>query len=97
MAGGSEALARGDFAHVTVVRCARGLMVDKYGAAAAPRPGLELDRVQARDVIGADDIHALATNPSQIGRVFLGRELLREVVRNERVLCHKNLLPFQPW
>src|SRR5262249_25556032 len=51
-----ELLAGWDLAHVTVVGGARGLVIDIDAAAAAPRPGLELDGAQIPHVMRADDV-----------------------------------------
>ena len=89
---GRERLARRDLADVAVVRGARGLVVQEHAAAAAPRPGLELDRVQARHVGRADEIEPLALHPAGVGRLFFAREFLGELVRNDGVLGHGSAL-----
>ena len=74
---------RRDFAHVAVVGGARRLVIDEHAAPAAPRPGLERDRVQVRHVVRADDVQALAAHPAGVRRVLLGGEFLRQLVRND--------------
>src|SRR5262245_15832548 len=79
MARRGETLPGRDLAHIAIIRGARGLVVDEHSVAAAPRPGLELDRAQARYVVRADDVEPLATHEAQIGRVLLGGEFLRQL------------------
>ena len=79
-----EALAGRDLADVAVVRGARGVVVEEHALAAAPRPGLELDGVQVLDVEGADDVQPLVAHPAGVGRLLLGRELFRELLRDGR-------------
>ena len=95
---GAERLARRDFADVAVVRGARRLVVHEHAGAAAPRPGLELDRVQVGHVGRRDDVEAFALHPAGVGRLFLGRELLRELVGHDGLLGHGSLsaLPIVP-
>src|SRR3954463_7350446 len=87
-----EALAGRNFAHITVVRGARCLVIDEHSVAATSRPRLELDRAQARNVVRADDVEPLPAHPAQIRRVLLGREFLREFSRDDCVLAHVALL-----
>ena len=84
----AQRLARRDLADVAVVRGARGLVVHEHAAAAAPRPGLELDRVQVRHIGRADEVEPLALHPAGVGRLLFGREFLGELVRNDGVLGH---------
>ena len=72
---GGERLAGRDLADVAVVRGARGLVVQEHAAAAAPRPGLELDRVQARHVGRADEVEPLALHPAGVGRLLFGSRI----------------------
>src|SRR5262249_21559518 len=88
LALGRELAARRNFADVAVVRGARGLVVDVDPGAAAPRPWLELDGAQIAHVMRADDVETFAAHPAQIGRVLLGREFLRQLLRNDGVLSH---------
>ena len=93
---GAERLARRDLADVAVVRGARRLVVHEHAAAAAPRPGLELDGVQVRHVGRADDVEPFALHPAGVGRLFFGREFLGELVRNDGVLGHVSALRWTP-
>src|SRR5262249_4883518 len=80
-----ELAGRRNLADVAVIRCARGVMVEKDRAATAARPGLELDRAQIADIMRADDVEPLAAHKAQVGRILLGLELLRQVVGHHRV------------
>src|SRR5215470_2934476 len=91
MARRGETLAGRDLADIAIVRGARSLMIDEHGIATTPRPGFELDRAQARNVMRADDVEPLAAHEAQIGRVLLGGELLRQLVGNDCVFGHKSL------
>jgi hypothetical protein len=84
--------ARGDFADVAVVRVARGFVVDEYAAAAASRPGLQLDGAQIGNEMLADDIEAFIGHPTQVGGVLFGGELVRHFLRDDDFLDHA-LLP----
>src|SRR5215510_5628804 len=83
-----ELLAGRDRTDVAVVRGARRVMVDENAGAAAPRPGLELDRAQVCHVLRADDFEPLLPHPAQVGRVLLGGELLGEFVGYGRTFGH---------
>ena len=71
----AERLARRDLADVAVVRGARGLVVHEHAAAAAPRPGLQLDGVQARHVGRADQVEPFALHPAGVGRLLFGSRI----------------------
>ena len=64
----------------------------KTPRAAAPRPGLQLDGVQVRHVVRADDVEALVAHPAGVGRLLLGGEFLRQLFRDDGVLGHALLL-----
>ena len=49
---------------------------------------LVLDGAQIAHIMGADDVETFRAHPAQVGRVFLGRELLRQLFRNDGVLGH---------
>ena len=65
----------------------------KTPRAAAPRPGLQLHRVQIADIEGADDVEPFLGHPARIGRLLLGREFLRQFLRNDGVSGHAQLPP----
>ena len=88
-----ERAARGNFAHVAVVRGARRFVVDENAVAAAPRPRFELDRAQVRHIMRADDVEAFVAHPAQVGRVLFGGELVRKLVRDDGIPGHASL----PW
>src|ERR1700691_2284007 len=54
----AETLARRNFHDVAVVRGARGVVVEEYRIAAAPRPRLERDGAQVLHVERRDDVEA---------------------------------------
>ncbi len=83
-----QGLARRDLADVAVVRGARRLVVHEHAGAAAPRPGLQFDGVEILHVGRADQVEPLALHPAGVGRLFFGREFLRELVGNDGVLGH---------
>ena len=89
----AKRLAGRDLADVAVVRGARRLVVHEHAGAAAPRPRLQLDGVQVRHVGRADEVEAFALHPAGVGRLLLGRELLRELVGNDGVLGHAAVSP----
>ena len=89
-----ELAARIDLADVAVVRGARGVVVHVHALAAAPRPGLQRDGVQAFHVNGRNDVEAFLGHPAGIGGLFLRGEFLRQLVRYNGVLCHTALLRF---
>src|SRR5262249_49452229 len=91
LALGRERSARGNFAHIAVVRGARGFVVDERPAGAAPRAGLQLDGAQVRDIMRADDVEALIAHPAQIGRVLFSGEFVRQFLRDDGVLGHAML------
>jgi hypothetical protein len=68
-------------------------VIDIDAAAAAPRPGLELDGAQIPHVMRADDVQAFAANPAQIGCILFGGKFLRQLFRDDGVLGHALLLP----
>ena len=84
----AQRLAGRDLADVAVVRGARRLVVHEHAAAAAPRPGLQLDGVQVLHVGRADEVEPFALDPAGVGRLFFGGEFLRELVRNDGVFGH---------
>src|SRR5713226_5366635 len=88
---------RGDFAHVAVVRGSRGVVVEVDARPAAPCPRLQLDGVQVRDIMRADDLEALAAHPAGIRRVLFGGEFFCELFRDDRVSCHEMLLHPTKW
>ncbi len=84
----SELAAGRDLAHVCVVRRARGVMVEEDSLAAAPRPRLQLHRVQVQLVDGALDVEPLGLHPARIRSLLLGGELLRHFVRHSCFIHH---------
>jgi hypothetical protein len=86
-----ELARRRDLADVAVVRGPRRLVVDEDAAAAAPRPWLELDGVEARHVMGADDVKPFAAHPTGVGGILLGGEFLRQFLGNDGGLGHGGL------
>src|SRR5262245_11873100 len=84
-----------DLADITIIRRTRGFVIDEHGVAAAPRPGLQLDRAQAWYVVRADDVEPLPAHEAQIGRILLGGEFLRQLVGNDCVFGHW-ALPVKP-
>jgi hypothetical protein len=63
----------------------------RLGIVAAARPWLQLDGAEVGYILRADDVEILAAHEAQIGRVLLGLEFLRELVRNHCVLGHEVL------
>src|SRR5262249_52980658 len=62
--------------------------IDIHAGAAAARPGFELDIVQVRYVMGADDVETFAADPARIGSLLLGGEFLRQLVGDDCGLGH---------
>ena len=52
-------------------------MIDEDALAAALGPGFQVDKLQVWHEMRTDDVETLLADPFQIGRVFLGRELIR--------------------
>ena len=73
-----EALPGRDLADIAVVRGTRRVVIQENRPASPPRPGLELYRVQVRNVERADDLQPLVAHPARVRRLFLGDELVRE-------------------
>src|SRR2546421_13060299 len=73
-----EALAGRNLADIAVVRGTRRVVIQENRPASPPRPGLELYRVQVRNVERADDLQPLVAHPVRVRRLFLGDELVRE-------------------
>ena len=77
-----QALARRDFHHIAVVRGARGVVIEEYRIAAAPRPRLQLDVLEVLHVERRDDVEAFRLHPAGIGSFLLGLEFAGKVVGN---------------
>src|SRR5262249_10554985 len=88
-----ELLARRDLADVAVIGGARGFVVDEHAVAALAPPGLELDRAQIGYVLRADDVEPFPALEAQIRRILLSLELVRQVLRDGRVLRHARPSP----
>src|SRR5262249_22012409 len=88
-----ELLARRDLTDVAVIGGARGFVVDEHALAALARPGLELDGAQIGYVLRADDVEPFPAHEAQIRRILLGLELVRQGLRDGRVLRHATLSP----
>jgi hypothetical protein len=84
----AERLSGWNLADVAVVRGARGLVVHEHAAAAAPRPGLQLDGVQVLHIGRADEVEPFAGHPAGVGRLLFGGEFFREIVGNDGVFGH---------
>src|SRR5262249_47695756 len=74
-------------------RGARGLVIDEHALAVLARPGLELDGAQVRHVLRADDVEPLAAHEAQVRRILLGLELVRQLLRDQRILGHGRASP----
>jgi hypothetical protein len=83
-----ELAGRRDLADIAVVRGPRRLVIDEDAMAAAPRPWLELDGMQARHVMRADDVEPFAAHPTGVGGILLGGEFLRQFLGNDGGLGH---------
>src|SRR5262245_31911341 len=86
-----ELLAGRDLTYVTVIRGARGFVIYEYTHAGLACPGLQLDGAQVRYVLRADDVEPFRANETQIRRVLLGLELLRQVLWDDCVVSHRTL------
>src|SRR5262249_47959752 len=86
-----ELLAGRDLTDVAVIGGARGFVVDEHALAALARPRLELDGAQIGYVLRADDVEPFPAHEAQIRRILLGLELVRQVLRDGRVLRHARL------
>src|SRR5262245_56796210 len=84
-----ELLAGRDLTYVTVIRGARGFVIYEYTHAGLACPGLQLDGAQVRYVLRADDVEPFRANETQIRRVLLGLELLRQVLWDDCVVSHR--------
>src|SRR5258708_13016020 len=63
-------------------------MVDEHALAALAGPGFQFDGAQIRHVLRADDVEPFLAHEAQIGRILLGLEFVRQVLRDDRVLGH---------
>src|SRR5947207_12158083 len=59
-----ELAARRDLADIAIVAGARRIVIEEHRAAAATRPGLELDGAQVRHVMGAAHLEPLLPHPA---------------------------------
>jgi hypothetical protein len=82
-----QLLAGVDLADVAVVRGARGIVVEEHAVAFAPRPGLELQRIQVAHIDGGDDVEPLVLHPGGVGGLFFRGEFLRHLVGYDCVLA----------
>src|SRR5262245_65292310 len=92
-----ELLARRYLAHVTVIRGARGFVIYEHTHAGLACPRLQLDSAQVRNVLRADDVEPFRANEAQVRRVFLGLELIRQVLWDGRVVSHRTLSTRTIW
>src|SRR5438874_4039326 len=79
-----ETLARRNLHHVTIVRGARGVVVEEDGIAAAARPRLQRNRPQVAHIERRNDFESFGLYPTRVGRLLLGLELAGEFFGNER-------------
>ena len=83
-----ELFAGCNFTHIAVVGRTRCFVVDVHTFAAATCPRFQINRVQAANVMGTDDVQTFVLHPAGIGCFFFCSEFGSEVFRYECVFCH---------
>ena len=67
-------------------------MIDKKAITIATSPRLKLHRVQVRHIDAVNNVQAFFRDPARVGRFLFLHEFAYNVVRNERVFFHGDLV-----